>query len=238
MQLIFTDLYKGYDRDNFLAKVIHISNNLGINPNWLMAVMKSESTLNPRAVNKQPSSVAGYDGYGDLIKPKGTPDSDNAYTRSLYRATGLIQFMPRTAVSLGTTTADIYNMSGVDQLNYVYKYYLPYKDKLKSYYDLYLVTFFPAAIGKPDEWVFQTSNIAASKIAQANPGINSNKDKKITIAEFKRYIQRTIPDNLKQFVFELTDATAQVAKKKSTWIIFTAIAAVILYNQNNKQQFA
>lgn len=231
MQLIFTDLYKGTDRDNFLAKVIHISNNLGINPNWLMAVMKSESSLNPKAVNKQKASVPGYDGYGDLIKPRGTPDSDNAYTRSLYRATGLIQFMPRTAVALGTTTADLYNMSGVDQLNYVYKYYLPYKDKINSYYDLYLVTFFPAAIGKPDEWVFETSNIAASKIAQANPGINANKDGKITIAEFKGYIQRTIPDNLKTFVFEVMDAAVQIVKKKSTWLILAAIAAIIIYSE-------
>jgi hypothetical protein len=234
MQLIFTDLYKKPDKEQFINKLLNISTALGINPNWLLAVMKSESNLDPQAVNRQPAHVPGYDQDGIKVKPEGMPDSDNKYTRSRYRATGLIQFMPTTAKALGTSTTDLYLMTGTEQLDYVYKYYLPYKNKLKSYYDLYLVTFFPAAVGKPDDWVFQTSKIAASKVAQANPGIDANKDGKITIAEFKGYLQRTIPDSIKQFVFDLADAVTQIVNKKKTEfsvILLLGLTAFVIFDK-------
>jgi hypothetical protein len=41
-------------------------------------------------------------------------------------AVGLIQFMPKTAVGLGTTTAALAAMSPEDQLRYVYEYFKPY----------------------------------------------------------------------------------------------------------------
>lgn len=37
-------------------------------------------------------------------------------------------------------------MSSVEQLYYVEQYFLPYKGKLNSSKDLYLATFYPAAI--------------------------------------------------------------------------------------------
>jgi hypothetical protein len=62
-------------------------------------------------------------------------------------ATGLIQFMPNTAKALGTSTEQLRNMSAVDQLDYVLKYF-----KIKKLppgstaSDIYLSTFMPAAI--------------------------------------------------------------------------------------------
>ena len=62
------------NKEAFLQKVRLICAKLGIEPDWLMFVMNSESGLNPAAYN-----------------PNGG-------------ASGLIQFMPDTAKGLGTTT--------------------------------------------------------------------------------------------------------------------------------------
>ena len=232
--MIFTELYKQSDKQSFISKANEYSELLGINPNWLMAVMKAESGLNPQAVNKQPASVPGYDEDGVLIKPSGQPDAENINIRSLYRATGLIQFMPRTAKGLNTHTDDLVEMSGTEQLYYVYKYYQPYKGKIKSYFDLYLVTFFPVAIGKPDNWTFETSKIKASTIAKQNPGIDLNKDDKITIAEFKGYLLKTIPDNLKPFVFGSgsgNDAGTGEKKNNLIWLYVAAIGIFLYFNR-------
>lgn len=169
-------LFEGYvtsNKQDFTAKVKSISNKLLIDPNWLMAVMYKESRLNPQAVN----SNGG--------------------------ATGLIQFMPATAQSLGTSTAALKAMSNVQQLDYVYKYYKPYITKLNSYPDLYLATFFPAALGKADDYVMQTSKLSAATIAAANPGIDLNKDGKITVGEFKKYCYN-----------QFSSATVAILKKK------------------------
>ena len=159
------------NREAFRKKVIDISAKLKVNPDWLMLVMNSESKLNHRAFN---------------------PDSG---------ATGLIQFMPKTAIGLGTTTQELRGMSNVKQLDYVYLYFKRFTGKMNSYYDMYLATFFPVAIGKPDDWVFQTSKLSASKIAKQNPAINKfPKDKKITISEFKKYVENTIPKKAQELM--------------------------------------
>ncbi len=145
------------NKDQFIAKVRSIASKLFIDPNWLMAVMYKESGLNHRAVN----SHGG--------------------------ATGLIQFMPATATGLGTTTQSLLAMSNVDQLDYVYKYFQPYKLKILSYPDLYLITFFPAALSKPIDYIFQTTKLPAAVVARFNPTIDINKDGTITMSEFITY---------------------------------------------------
>ncbi len=177
-------LFENYVKNNradFLAKVQEIAQRLGINPDWLMFVMMCESGLNPQAVN----SNGG--------------------------ATGLIQFMPATAEALDTTTARLLAMSNVEQLDYVYAYYRPYTGRLKSVYDLYLVTFFPAALGKPDSYVFRTNRLSAKTIADANPGINIDGDDQITVGEFKQYIDR------KMVQLGLDQETIVALKKKQAW---------------------
>lgn len=161
------------NKEAFLSEVKSVARKLMIEPDWLMAVMWKESKLNPQAVN---------------------PTTN---------ATGLIQFMPSTAQGLGTSVSALKNMSNVEQMEYVYKYYKPYRLKLKSYPDLYLATFFPIALGKNDDWVMQTSSISASTIARQNPAINLNGDNKITVGEFREYCY-------KQF----DSATQNILKKK------------------------
>jgi hypothetical protein len=144
MNLIFSEKVKSNNHE-FLTKLIKISNTLGIHPNWLMSVINSETggRFSSAIVNKQGSNVAGYDENGKLVKPAGIADHEDSYQRAKYRATGIIQFMPRTAKGLNTTTQALYKMTNVQQLDYVYKYFLPAKGKLKSFEDLYLYTFYP-----------------------------------------------------------------------------------------------
>jgi len=166
---------KGESRSAFAEKVKNICEKLGINPNWLMVVMLHESGINAQAVNKQ----------------KG--DHSDPYTRAAYRATGLIQFMPTTAMWLGTSTQLLFKMTNLKQLDYVYKYFKPYSGRMKSYYDLYMITFWPAAVGKPDTYIIQSATIPASIVAERNPALDINKDGKITVGEAKKIMLKAIP---------------------------------------------
>jgi hypothetical protein len=147
----------------FAARVREISTALGIDPNWLMGSMFFESKLNHKVQN--PST----------------------------KATGLIQFMPRTAINLGTTTDALVAMSNVQQLDYVYKYFKPATGKLKTWFDLYLWVFFPVAIGKADSYVLATPNIPAATIARQNPVFDLNKDGKVTKAEVRAGYLKALP---------------------------------------------
>lgn len=174
--LLYINLIPANEQKAFEDKVKSVANMLLTNPDWLMQVMKAESGLRADIKN---TAFPFKDGY----------------------ATGLIQFIPATARGLGTTTTALEKMSRVQQMDYVYKYFKPYTGRLNSYFDVYLVVFFPAAIGKPDDWVFETKNLSRSAIAKSNPGIDLNKDLKITIAEFKQYLMNTVKEQFKQQVF-------------------------------------
>jgi len=86
-------------------------------------------------------------------------------------------------------------MSEIDQLDYVYRYYLPYKSKIKSYVDLYLATLFPVSIGKNSNYVLQTKEISAYRIASANPIFDLNNDDKITVGEVEKRMILQLPMN-------------------------------------------
>ena len=75
---------------------------------------------------------------------------------------------------------------------------------MSNLFDAYVAVFFPAAIGKPDNWNFETKKIKRSTVARQNPGIDLNKDGTITVAEFKGYLIRSIPSRLKNLIFEVT----------------------------------
>lgn len=180
---------KGENPTSFEQTVRNISTTLGINPNWLMMVMWSESRLNAQAVNKQPG------------------DNENPQVRATTRATGLIQFMPDTALTLGTTTKALFAMNAIDQLGYVYKYFKPWIGRIKSYFDLYMVTFFPDAVGRPDDYILQTKKLSASTIAKQNPFFDVNKDGKLTVGEIKRRMYESIPKAI------VADVVSEIEKK-------------------------
>lgn len=104
---------------------------LDVNPDWLTSVVAFE-TGKSFAANEKNKAGSG--------------------------ATGLIQFMPATARSLGYTTAQLARMSAVQQLEGpVYEYFKPYKSKLTSLGATYLAVFYPDALGKGDGYVIATS---------------------------------------------------------------------------------
>jgi hypothetical protein len=174
--LIYIDSVPKDERGIFAAKVLQVAGALQIDPSWLMQVMKAESGLNPAIENTKFPFADGY-------------------------ATGLIQFIPSTARELGTTVSNLKLMSRVAQMDYVLKYFKPWAGKIHSYFDLYLVTFFPEAVGKPDSYVFESKRISALSIAKSNPSIDINKDQRITMAEFRQYLKNTVPVSLRDKVF-------------------------------------
>jgi len=108
-------------------------------------------------------------------------------------AVGLIQFIPSTFQDWGYTKAQMQSMSAADQLELVKRFYWSGRGKFKSYPDLHLYTFFPAALGKPDNWVLQTASLPAETVVSHNPGFDINNDKRITVGEYKqRVYQRTV----------------------------------------------
>jgi len=158
--------FEEYIKDNkieFTEKVNNISGELGINPNWLMFVMWFESKLNPQAVNP----ISG--------------------------ATGLIQFMPNTARSLGTTTDVLRHMSNVQQLDYVLAYLRPYRGRMRSWVDVYLAVFYPKAMGNPNFVI--TSDI----VAKQNRIFDLNRDSDITVKEIETVLRKSIPEQYKTY---------------------------------------
>ncbi len=179
------------NRTAFLAKVTEICQSLDIDPDWLMAVMNSESGLNHHAVN----SNGG--------------------------ATGLIQFMPATAQALGTTTDALKNMSNVAQLDYVKKYFWPYRYKIKSFADLYMATFFPAALGKAENWIIQTAKLAATTIAKANKIFDLDGNGILTVSEVREaFLKRVAEPYRTQF--------RNIVKKKVNPVVIITIIALFM----------
>jgi hypothetical protein len=97
-------------------------------------------------------------------------------------ATGLIQFMPATATGLGTSTSALALMSAEQQLDWVEKYFQPYKGKLTTLADLYMAILWPAGVGKPMEYVLWDAGMKPVTFRQ-NAGLDTNRDNRITKAE-------------------------------------------------------
>jgi hypothetical protein len=193
MALIYENKVPISYRVAFTDKVKKISENLGINPNWLMAIINFESagTFSPSITNK-------------------------------IGATGLIQFIPSTAKSLGTSTSELKNMTAVQQLDYVEKYLKTYKGKYKSYIDVYFAVFFPLAIGKPDDWVIEAKGISASSVYNSNPAFRVLKDGKIRVWEVKKVMLSKLPSEW------LNDGSFSLAVKSYKKEFLTGITLIIL----------
>lgn len=110
-------------------------------------------------------------------------------------ATGLIQFMPSTARSLGTTTTELASMTAEDQLNFVWKYFAPYKGMLKTLSDVYMAILWPRAIGKPEDYVLWQEDSSPTTYRQ-NSGLDIDKDRTITKSEATRKVEEKLVKGL------------------------------------------
>lgn len=97
-------------------------------------------------------------------------------------ATGLIQFMPATAKALGTSVDALANMTALEQLAWVEKYFQPFAGKLHSLADLYMAILWPAGVGKPLDYVLWDKATRPTTYRQ-NAGLDSNRDGRITKRE-------------------------------------------------------
>jgi hypothetical protein len=108
-------------------------------------------------------------------------------------AIGLIQFTPTAIDSLNEkyafkpalTRQRLLEMTEVDQLHYVKLYFLPYKGKLNSMEDTYMVILAPVAVGRgPDGVVFKEDSVKHPEYYRANKGLDrSPRDGIITLKE-------------------------------------------------------
>jgi hypothetical protein len=128
----------------------------------------------------------------DLIAIMKQESGINPQARNPSGATGLIQFMPKTAIALGTTTDDLYKMDGVQQLDYVYKYFRMTGVGNGTLGDLYMAVFMPKYIGYDDTHVLGQRGAPgfSGAVYRQNSGLDRNKDDKITIADVKQSVQR------------------------------------------------
>jgi len=102
-------------------------------------------------------------------------------------ATGLIQFMPVTVRSPGTTTGQLRQMNNVGQLDWVKRYLVSYWGRMNNWLDVYCAVFWPTVIGKPDDYV-----IKSDKVARQNPALGLNKELDIHKGEIREALLKSV----------------------------------------------
>lgn len=149
------------DDPEFHQEVERVADKFDLDPKHLLAVMNFETggTFDPREKNKAGSG-----------------------------ATGLIQFMPKTARALGTTTEELARMSRSEQMHYVEKYLDQFPGvQGGDVDDVYMAVLWPKAVGKPDGYpIFRKGTIAY----QQNAGLDTNGDGTVTKFEAASKVRR------------------------------------------------
>lgn len=157
----------------FQKKLEEVAKNLGFQKEWLVKIIEKESKMNPKAKN----SIG---------------------------CVGLIQFCPDTPRGTFKTIGDkkydleeVRNMSAVQQLDLVQEFFKPHASKIKNYEDLYFITFYPYALGKPEHFVIGSEKKDpnyALKLSKQNPAIANAAGKTpgvdtLTVADFRKYLK-------------------------------------------------
>lgn len=149
----------------FRDRVRWIGTDLGLDPNHLMACIAWESG---RSFRPDVKNMAGSG------------------------ATGLIQFMPSTAKALGTSVEALAAMTAEDQLNEVWKYFKPYKGKLKTLSDVYMAILWPKGVGQPEDYPLFTGGITYRQ----NAGLDVDKDGVVTKREAASKVAKLLSEGL------------------------------------------
>jgi hypothetical protein len=153
--------------EEFRGKVRDIATTLSCDPNYLCAAMAFET--------------------GETFSP--------SIRNRLSGATGLIQFMPKTAERLGTTTDALSQMTAEQQLDYVKKYMEPYSGRLSRIEDVYMAILWPSAVGKANDTVLmsrESSSPGNRKAYEQNQGLDRDSDGKITKEEAAEPVRRKL----------------------------------------------
>lgn len=146
---------------DFQRELVRVATRLGLDPAPLAAVMAIESGFRANARNPHT------------------------------RATGLIQFMPATAINLGTTVDELAQISALQQLPFVEKYYRPFASRMKTPGDYYMATFMPARTGEPPETELFRQG---TKGYEQNRVLDRNSDGVITIEDVTRTLNERLDE--------------------------------------------
>ena len=171
--------------EKFMSGIADLSEKYNIPQNDILAMMDFETggTFDPAQKN---------------LGPDGTPETGSG-------ATGLIQFTPKTAEGLGTSTDDLSKMSRSEQLEYVDKHFETnlkgrLGDEGGDISDLYMSVLFPVAVGKPDDFVLFGKGAINEKFEgryEANKGLDANNDGSITKVEAAAKVIKQRDKNVK-----------------------------------------
>ena len=168
-KLNFNDNTLAYNENGFLDGVKAVARNINCNYKDLLAVINAECGFKHHKPNKKSGAV------------------------------GLIQFMPKTAKRLGTSTEELSNMSATDQLVYVEKFLkrckktYGFSENAKlSGADLYSLVFLPARAKRNVLCSKGETNKdgKAIKFYDWNKGMDLDKDGKITKAEIAKRVDK------------------------------------------------
>lgn len=175
---------------DFTAELNRVSAKFNIDANDLLAVMHSESGVR-----------------ADIVNPGS-------------KATGLIQFIPSTAKSLGTSVEELAKMTRAEQMKYVEKYFesvnLP---KGASGGQIYASVFLPAYVNKK---VLTTKGEA---YYNANTGLDIDGDGKITMSDLDaRVAQMRSKNGLGTSGKKREDATQQPGDRTAPSIGAVAVS--------------
>jgi len=158
------------DNPKFKEKIKQISNEIGVNENSIIKLMKHESGLD--------SSIKNSIGCVGLIQF--CPDNRGGSSKTINGKT--------------------YNLSELQndlelQLDAIKEFWSKGKrdGKIKTAKDLYVYNFFPVAAGKSDDYVLQTKGLSAEKVARANPVFNRTLgrpiDTPLTVGDLSDYYE-------------------------------------------------
>lgn len=214
MGLVYEEKFPASQRATIAGKIRDVARRLDIDPNHIMIVFNSESA------GKMTTGVTNSIGCIGLIQF--CPDKGGGTTKTIQ---GVVYNL-----------SDIGRMSYIEQIELCYKYWYPFRDKISDLYDLYLATFYPYAMDKPDSYKYgsQVSDAMARKIASQNPSI-SNGSTYITNKQFRAYIDNKI----KKAGVSGSDylrTTRKYAKRNWVWIlgvgILTGVGTYYYLNRN------
>jgi len=143
------------EEPDFMDKLKRVATALGVSPNALSGIIKHESRFKHHTPNPHSGAV------------------------------GLIQFTPKTARQLGTTTQKLAKMTATQQLDYVYQFYKSVGVKPgMDIGDLYMLTFIPTyagvknpnvILGKKGGGILPGTDLSMNRIWAQNPVFSDGK---------------------------------------------------------------
>ena len=201
-------------------KVVHHK----IDPKDTSAGKKGQELINDRSFNEKLANIAKRLGVDKQIlldimefESQVDPQKGNVNSSGKRFATGLIQFVPGTAVDLKTTVDDIYNMTGYQQLDLVEDYFISKgagntRKAGKDIKDLYLLVIYPRSLHRPDSYIigyYNGKDQRASAAAQA----------KYKTSSFARVFALQNPIFKKYLIPPGVVTRAAVRRKISEWMV-------------------